>query len=62
MWTIYKVFIEFITILLLFSVLVFWLRGMWDLTPRPEIKPTPPALKEEVPTPRPPRKSCTTFL
>ena len=29
MWTIFKVFIEF---LLLFYVLVFWLRGMWDLS------------------------------
>ena len=31
MWTILKVFIEFFfTVLLLFYVLVFWLRGMWD--------------------------------
>ena len=30
MWTIFKVFIEFATILLLFYVLVFWLQGMWD--------------------------------
>ena len=30
MWTIFKVFIECVTILLLFYVLVFWLR-MWDL-------------------------------
>ena len=32
MWTIFKVFIEFVTILLLFYVLVFWSRGMWDLS------------------------------
>ena len=32
MWTISKVFIEFVTILLLFYVLVFWLGGMWDLS------------------------------
>ena len=32
MWTIFKVFIEFVTILLLFYVLVFWLRGTWDLS------------------------------
>ena len=32
MWTIFKVFIEFVTILLLFYVLVFWPRGMWGLT------------------------------
>ena len=31
-WTLFKVFIEFITTLLLFYVLVFWLRGMWDLS------------------------------
>ena len=33
MWTIFKVFIEFITILLLFYVVVFWLPGMWILAP-----------------------------
>ena len=27
-----KAFSEFVTILLLFDVLVFWLRGMWDLS------------------------------
>ena len=32
MWTIFKVFIEFVTILLLLYVLVFWLRGTWDLS------------------------------
>ena len=32
MWTIFKVFIEFIIILLLFYVLVFWPQGMWDLS------------------------------
>ena len=31
MGTIFKVFIEFVTILLPFYVLVFWPRGMWDL-------------------------------
>ena len=30
MWTGFKVFIEFVTTLPLFYVLVFWLRGMWD--------------------------------
>ena len=30
-WTIFKVFIEFVTILFLFYVLLFWLRYMWDL-------------------------------
>ena len=32
MWTIFKVFIEFVAILLLFYVLVFSSRGMWDLS------------------------------
>ena len=32
MWTIFKVFIEFVTILLLFHVLVFWQQGVWDLS------------------------------
>ena len=32
MWTIFKVFIEFVTILLLSYVLAFWLLGMWDLS------------------------------
>ena len=31
MWTILKVFIECVTISLLFYVLVFWPQGMWDL-------------------------------
>ena len=31
MWTIFKVFIEFVTVLSLFHVLFFWLWGMWDL-------------------------------
>ena len=30
MWTVFKIFIEFVIILLLFYVLVFWARGMWD--------------------------------
>ena len=33
MWTIFKVFIEFVTILFLVCALVFWLRGTWDLSP-----------------------------
>ena len=32
MWTIFKVFIEFVTISLLFYVLDFWPWGMWDLS------------------------------
>ena len=33
MWTIFKFFIEFVIILLLFSVMVFWPRDMWDIVP-----------------------------
>ena len=32
MWAIFRVFIEFVTMLLPFYVLVFWLQGMWDLS------------------------------
>ena len=32
MSTIFKIFIEFISVLLLFYVLVFWPQGMWDLS------------------------------
>ena len=32
MWTILKVFIEFVTVLLLLYALVFWPCGMWDLS------------------------------
>ena len=31
-WIVFEVFIEFVTILLLFHVLAFWPRGMWDLS------------------------------
>ena len=47
MWTIFKVFTEFITILL-FYVLVFWLWGTWYLSPWPGIESAPPALEGEV--------------
>ena len=46
-----KVFIEFITVLLLFYVLVVWPQGMWDLVPQAGIKPVPPALEGAVLTP-----------
>jgi len=48
MWTVFKVFIEFVTILLLFYVLVFWLPSMWDLSFLTRVKPAPPALEGEV--------------
>ena len=57
MWAILKVFIEFVTILLRYYVLVFWPRGMCDLSPRLGIEPAPPALEGEVLTTGPPGKS-----
>ena len=62
MWTIFKVFIEFVTILLLFYVLDFWPWGMWHvacgiLAPTPGFEPAPPALEGEVLTTGPPGKS-----
>ena len=47
MWTIFKVFIEFVTILLWFYVLVFWLQVIRILAPHPGIEPTPPALEDK---------------
>ena len=32
MWTTFKVFIEFVTVLLLFYVCIFFPQGMWDIT------------------------------
>ena len=50
MWTIFKVSIKFVMILFLFYVLVFWSRGIWDLSSRLGIEPTaaPAALKNKV--------------
>ena len=47
-WIIFKVFIEFATILLWFYVLVFGHEAGGILAPRPGIEPTPPALEGEV--------------
>ena len=57
MWPIFKVFIEFVTILLLFYVLVFWSQDVWDLTPQPGIKPELPTLESKVLTVGSPGKS-----
>ena len=40
--------IEFITVLLLFYVLVSWSQGIWDISPWPGIEPTHPASEGEV--------------
>ena len=57
MWTIFKLFIEFVTILLLFCVLVFYPWGMWDLVPWQGIKPALPTLAGKVLTTGSPEKS-----
>ena len=44
MWTIFKVFIEFVTILLLFYILVFWPWGMWDLSSPPRDQTRTPCI------------------
>ena len=60
MWTIvFIVFMELITILLLFYALgwlFFWLQSMWDLAPQWGIEPTLPALEDQVLTTGPPGK------
>ena len=44
MWTIFKVFIDSVTILLLFHILLFVHKGCGILAPFPGIKPAPLAL------------------
>ena len=48
---------EFVAILLLVYVLVFWLWTIWDLAPGAGVELVPPALKGESPTTGPPGKS-----
>ena len=56
MWIIFKVFIEFVTMLLLFRVLLFWPQGMWDFSSPTRNQPTSSALEGEVLTTGPPGK------
>ena len=49
MWTIFKVFIEFVTLLLLFYIFVFWPEACGILAPQAGIEPTLPALEGEMP-------------
>ena len=49
----FKVFIESVTILLLFYVLVFWPQDMWDLGSLTRDQTCTPALEGEVLTPGP---------
>ena len=57
MWTIFKGFIEFVTILLLFYVLVFQPQACGMLAPWPGIEPRRPALEGKALTTGPPGKS-----
>ena len=57
MWTIFKVFIEFVTMLLCFMFLFFGHEAYEIFTPQLRIKPTPPALEGKVLTTGPPEKS-----
>ena len=58
MWIIFKVFIEFVTILFLFHAFgfCFCFKACGILAPQPGIKPASPALEDEVLTNGPPRK------
>ena len=57
MWTVFKVFIEFVTILFLFYVLGFLAQGMWILAPWPGIELVAPELEGKVLTTGPPGES-----
>ena len=48
MWTTFKIFIEFVTILLLLYVLVLWPQGMWDPSFLTRKRTSTPALEGEV--------------
>ena len=47
MWTMFKVFIEFVTVLLLFYVLFLGPLGMCDLSSLTRVKPVPLALEKQ---------------
>ena len=60
MWTIFKVFVEFVPILLLFYVLIFWgCKACGILVPWPGIEPAPPALEDKALTTGPPGNSLS---
>ena len=63
MWTIFKVFVEFFTILFLFCVWdIFGHKACGILAPQLGIKPMAPASEGETPTAGPPGKSPEVFL
>ena len=50
MWNFFKVFIEFVAVLLLLYVLVFWPGDMWDLSSPPRDQTHTPTLEGQVPS------------
>ena len=63
MWTVSKIFIDFVTILLLFKVcLGFFTRGVWDLGSLTRDGTAFQALEGTVLTTGPPGKSLFSFL
>ena len=60
MWAVFKVSIEFVTVLLLFWF--FGQKASGILAPRPGMEPTCPALEGEVLTPEPPGRPTVGFL
>ena len=65
MWAIFKVFIKFVTILLLFYCFTFCFFGHETceiLAPQPEMEPTSPAWEGEALTTGPPGKSLNSLL
>ena len=61
-WTILKIFIEFVTVLLLFYVSGFWQQGMWDLSFLTRDWTWTPALEGKVLTAGLPGKSLEFFI
>ena len=62
MLTIFKVFIGFVTILLLFHILDFGPKAYGILAPWPGIEHVPPAMESKVLTTGPPGKSSKTIV
>ena len=56
-WTIFKVLIEFVTMLFLFYVLVCWLQGTWHLSSLTRVQICTHAMESRILTPGPPGKS-----
>ena len=56
MWTIFKVLIEFVTMLFLFFVLVCWLQGMWHFSSLTRVQICTHAMESRLLTPGPPGK------